>query len=361
MIPDHRNDENLAVAQTHLAFMHFHNAVADKLAAAGTPSSTLFETARELVEKHYQWLLVHEYLPAICNAEVVDDVFSSGRKFFEVDVPEGDMPTMPLEFAVGAFRQGHSMVRDSYEWNSVFRTGGFAPVAGTLFLLFQFSGTSGTLDPAGQINDPDSGTIERLPTNWSIDWRRLFDFKPLKVSAPPGGVNMAHPIDTLLVDPLGNLPLGSFGAHGAPMPAIHKNLAFRNLVRARMVELASGQQMAEMLDEKPLTKAEIIKGKNGADLSGLSKAEQDILADNTPLWFYMLREAEVHGKGRLARVGARIVAEVFHRAISGSGHSIVRDPTWRPSLGTRGDTFEMIDLLHFAFGGNEQRLNPMGD
>ena len=31
MIPDNRNDENLAVAQTHLAFMRFHNAVVDTL------------------------------------------------------------------------------------------------------------------------------------------------------------------------------------------------------------------------------------------------------------------------------------------------------------------------------------------
>jgi hypothetical protein len=59
-------------------------------------------------------------------------------------------------------------------------------------------------------------------------------------------------------------------------------------------------------------------------------------------------------------VGARIVAETFHRAMEGSEHSIVRDPTWRPSLGPDNQTFRMVDLLLFAFEGNADLLNPLG-
>jgi hypothetical protein len=33
-VPDPRNDENLIVAQTHLAMIHFHNRVLDKLPAS---------------------------------------------------------------------------------------------------------------------------------------------------------------------------------------------------------------------------------------------------------------------------------------------------------------------------------------
>ena len=55
----------------------------------------------------------------------------------------------------------------------------------------------------------------------------------------------------------------------------------------------------------------------------------------TPLWFYILREAET-GNGRLRGVGARIVAETFHRAIEGSRFSILRSPAFRPrSAATR--------------------------
>ena len=79
----------------------------------------------------------------------------------------------------------------------------------------------------------------------------------------------------------------------------------------------------------------------------------------TPLWFYILREAELNN-GRLKGVGARLVAETFHRAMEGSRFSIVRDPDFRPSLGRNDTTFEMTDLLFFAFGGKKSEINPLG-
>jgi hypothetical protein len=85
------------------------------------------------------------------------------------------------------------------------------------------------------------------------------------------------------------------------------------------------------------------------DLDRLTARERDALATRTPLWFYILREAEVNG-GQLTGVGARIVAETFHRAIEGSRFSIVRQPDWRPRLGPRPGTVEMTDLLSFTFG-----------
>jgi hypothetical protein len=81
---------------------------------------------------------------------------------------------------------------------------------------------------------------------------------------------------------------------------------------------------------------------------------------NTPLWFYILREAELNN-GRLTGIGGRIVAETFHRAIEGSTSSIVRDPAWRPTLGPNNTTFRMADLLDFAFRGRKNLLAPLGD
>jgi hypothetical protein len=80
---------------------------------------------------------------------------------------------------------------------------------------------------------------------------------------------------------------------------------------------------------------------------------------DTPLWFYNLREAEFN-QGRLKGVGARIVAETFHRAMQGSRHSIVRDNAFRPSLGPNNRTFRMVDLLLFAFEGKKNLLAPLG-
>ena len=343
LIPDPRNDENLAVAQMHLAFIRFHNRVVDTLPSS-VPPADRFRTAREIVTKHYQWMIRTDYLPRICAPSVVTDVFANGRKAFEVGAAPNTMPTMPLEFSVAAFRLGHSMIRSTYRWNVNF------PNA-TLAQLFQFSGRSG-----------DLGGDNRLPSIWIADFRRLFNFGLPHVNrpdlvVPAGKFNRAMRIDTKLVNPLRVLPVVD--------PAPRNNLAFRNLLRARMVKLATGQQMATFLKSKgvtltKLTNAQIRNGNNGASLAALTAAQRSALLANTPLWFYILREAELN-QGKLKGVGARIVAETIHRAMEGSKFSIVRDTTFQPSLGPNNTTFRMVDLLLFAFEGKAALLNPLGD
>src|SRR3954454_8720963 len=122
IIPDPRNDENLAVAQTHLAMIRFHNRVVDTLPAS-VPQGQRFARARELVTKHYQWMIRTDFLPRICAGGVVSDVFTGGRKAFEVGVPATQVPTMPIEFSVAAYRLGHSMIRSGYSWNKIFDDG----------------------------------------------------------------------------------------------------------------------------------------------------------------------------------------------------------------------------------------------
>ncbi|HYT78576.1 MAG TPA: heme peroxidase family protein [Actinomycetota bacterium] len=341
IIPDPRNDENLAVAQTHLAFIRFHNRVVDTLPAGGTTAQR-FAQARELVTKHYQWMLRTDFLPRVCLTGVVNDVFTNGRKAFEVGATPTDVPTMPIEFSVAAYRLGHSMVRSAYNWNKVFDDG-----AGTLDLLFTFAGLNG--DFLGGL---------RLPSNWIADFRRLYDFTEAgraDLTVPDAKFNRAMRIDSRLSTPLKTLP---------GFPAAEDNLAFRNLTRAKMVNLATGQQMATFLTSKgvtltKLTNAQIREGNNGAQLDALTQTQRAALVQNTPLWFYILRESEL-GQGRLKGVGARIVAETFQRAMEGSQSSIVRDSAWRPTLGPNNTTFRMVDLLLFAFQGKKTLLAPLG-
>jgi len=341
VIPDPRNDENLAVAQTHLAFIRFHNRVVDTLPGS-VPPAQRFAKAREKVIKHYQWMIRTDYLPRICAEGVVNSVFTSGRKALEVGAAPTDVPTMPVEFSVAAFRLGHSMIRRTYNWNRIFDDG-----AGSLDLLFVFSGLSG-----------DLGGSPRLPSNWIADFRRLYDFGEAgraNLVVPEGKFNRAMRIDTTLVPTLKRLP---------GFPAAEANLAFRNLTRAKMLTLATGQQMATFLRNRgvtltKLTKAQIRNGRDGTDLDGLTGPQRDAVLRDTPLWFYVLREAELN-RGRMKGVGARIVAETFHRAMEGSEVSIVRDPTWRPTLGPNNNTFRMVDLLLFAFEGRKNLLAPLG-
>jgi hypothetical protein len=273
----------------------------------------------------------------------VNSVFNNGRKAFEVGVTPTDVPTMPIEFSVAAFRLGHSMIRRTYNWNKVFDNG-----TGTLDYLFIFSAGSG-----------DLGGGLRLAGSWVADFRRLYDFSEAgrgDLVVPDAKFNPAMRIDSKLSTPLRTLPAA--GVQDEP------NLALRNLLRAKMVRLASGQQMASFLKAKgvnltKLTAAQIREGNGGTTLEDLTTTQRAALLKDTPLWFYLLREAELN-KGKLKGVGARIVAETFHRAMEGSSVSIVRDPAWRPSLGPNGTTFRMVDLLLFAFRGKKNLLAPLG-
>ncbi|MGW0710080.1 peroxidase family protein [Streptomyces sp. NPDC002643] len=372
LIPDARNDENLAVGQLHLAFIRFHNRVVDHLVERGVPEYRLLDTARETVVKHYQWMLRTDFLPRIVDRDIVERVFTRGRKHFEVPGRgrPGDAPTMPIEFSVAAYRLGHSMVRGAYQWNTVFRAGGPGGIA-SLGLLFRFSGTAGNLTPGpadlSDLDDPNAGENLRLPSNWIVDWRRLFAFGEIgrdDLVVPEGEFNVAKRLDTLLVDPLSTLPTGTFDGRGRPAPpAIQRNLAFRNLTRAAMVELATGPQLAAQMGFKPLTEDQILRGNGGAVLEGLTDAERTQIVENTPLWFYVLREAEVNEAhpGSLTGVGGTLVAEVFHRAMEGSRTSIVKQPHWRPTLPShKKGTFTMTDLLLFAFENDPALLNPLG-
>jgi hypothetical protein len=341
LIPDPRNDENLAVAQTHLALIRFHNRVVDTLPSS-VPLAQRFTRARRIVVKHYQWMLRHDFLPRICDGAVVRDVFNNGRKVFEVGATPTDVPTMPIEFSVAAYRLGHSMVRDEYSWNKRFDFG-----SGFLDLLFDFSGLNGNL-----------GGGRRLPSNWIADFRRLYDFEEAgrdDLTVPAAKFNHAMRIDTMLVSTLRRLRRVPAGET--------RNLALRNLLRAKMLQLATGQQMAKFLRSKgvavtTLTRAQIRNGKGGAELEGLTKAQRDAFLRDTPLWFYILREAELNG-GKLRGVGARLVAETFHRAMEGSEASIIRDESFRPKLG-RDSTFKMVDLLLFAANGKKSVIAPLG-
>jgi hypothetical protein len=342
IIPDKRNDENLVVAQTHLAFIRFHNRVVDELPSSVPPASR-FERARRTVTRHYQWMLRTDYLPRICQATVVNDVFNNGRKAFEVGAAPTDVPTMPLEFSVAAFRLGHSMIRQAYNWNRIFDNG-----TGTLDWLFRFTAGSGNLEG-----------FPRLASNWAVDFRRLYDFSEAgrdNLTVPEAKFNRTMRIDTLVTSRLRNLP-GDFAAG-------ERNLAFRNLTRAKMVTLATGQQMATFLRNRGvsltrLTTSQLRNGRGGAVLDNLTRTQREAFLRNTPLWFYVLREAELN-RGKLTGVGARIVAETFHRAIEGSRTSIVRNPAWRPTLGPNNTTFRMVDLLVFAFEGRRNLLAPLG-
>jgi len=129
IIADGRNDENLVISQFHLAMLKFHNAVVDRLrsnpAQAHRSARDIFKEARRQVQWHYQWIIVNEFLPLTIGQDRVDEILRNGPCFYRVHDRTHDSlflssrrePLIPVEFAVGAYRFGHSQVRPSYRLN----------------------------------------------------------------------------------------------------------------------------------------------------------------------------------------------------------------------------------------------------
>jgi hypothetical protein len=303
IIGDQRNDENLVIAQLHVAFLRAHNRIVDL--------GNTFDDAQRLLRQHYQWIILKDFLPRICDPWIVSDVLRHGNRFF---LPARDSLFMPLEFSAAAYRFGHSMVRNQYRYNDNFR-------GATLADLFSLTALS------GRLRDVDS-----LPESWIIQWENFAD----------GGANRARPIDTALSQSLFDLT-----AFGGPMP-IEARLPVRNLLRGYLLSLPTGQAVADALGITRMTPEEIEAVAAAVSQDQLWAVRAGGFSIRSPLWYYILAEAAAGGSNRLGAVGSTIVAEVLIGLIRGGKDSILRERNWQPTLATTTGRFDLRDLLELA-------------
>ncbi len=313
-IGDARNDENLIIAQLHVAFLRAHN-------NAVTNERLPFAKAQTLIRQHYQWIVLHDFLRRITDPAIVDKA-AVKNEFFTPPDPL----LMPFEFSVAAFRFGHSMVRQGYNnFNSEINPA-------RLDQLFTFTGMGGF---AGfQPKD-------RLPAKWIIDWAKFVD-----VGSTP---NLARKIDTTLVPKLFDIP--TRGLNGFPGNA---HLSVRNLLRGYIRNLPTGQAIAQRMGFTPLPASEIESVAAAVSDGQLAAVRQSQFTTRTPLWYYILAEAAHGGKDHLGPVGSTIVAEVLVEVLRRSTDSILCPPhtpsnPWVPTLpSAKNGEFELSDLLRFA-------------
>ena len=334
-IPDNRNDENLAVSQTHALWMRFHNNVANTLKDQTDPD--LFIKTKNCVIKHYQYIVIHDFVRRFTDPEVFEAVFTDKQVKIFHSIP-GENIGMPLEFSGAAYRFGHSLVREEYDWNLNFNTGNgsaanFKPASkeGPNLSLFTFTTAGGFLRDT-----------RPLPSNWIINWENFFEIKD---SDP----QKAKAIDPFLSSGMRNIPTAT-----TPL-----NLAAANLRRSSILGLPSGQDTAKAMKVPSLTKKEVIQNLP----SKMGKFIQDQGLDiRTPLWFYILQEANVQNGGKtLGKVGSYIICETFRALIMGSKPSVIVE-NWTPSdVLEPGKEINSIPKLIKWINGKEPIINPLED
>ena len=334
LVADPRQDENLIIAQLHLAFLKLHNLViARRGEMDASPHyrracATDFAAAQRVVRWHYQYAIRNDFLPRLLDEGVVEELpsletwarRSAGRKV-----------GIPVEFSAAAFRFGHSMVRDIYKSINSHQEDV------TLASLLERTGAHG-------------GAAPRLPTEWVVDWDRFFEIPP-----NTSHLSSIRKIDTQI----------ALGLHELKEPTVkHFNvlprdeipqprLPVRTLLRGHRLGLPSGEDLAEhLLHDKPsvrrLKEDEIVAGPQAHILTDRRYG----FRRQTPLWYYILKEAEVlHNGRRLGPVGSYIVALVLLRALAGAEDSYVSAPDWRPTL-DGGDAVSMGRILQFVIGAS---------
>src|SRR4029450_8225121 len=247
IIGDPRNDENMMIAGMHTAFLLFHNHAVDLIRSQnpGIPDNDAYLQAYRLTVWHYEWMIVHEFLPHVVPQSVIDDVLTNGRLFYN---PLHNNAFIPVEFQI-TYRFGHSMVRPPYRANLQGDNG--QPFFGMIF------------DPAGE-GSPDPVDLRggaRAPRRF-IGWQTFFDFGPTFMD--PNSTNPAirsnKQIDTKLSTPLFNLPRVTIPAPDGPT-----SLPQRNLLRHVTWLLPSGQSIAGAMHVEALSPADL------SELKGLDK------------------------------------------------------------------------------------------
>ena len=319
IIGDPRNDENIMIAGLHAACLLFHNHAVDLIRSQNPsiPDNDAYVEARRLTLWHYQWMILHEFLPHIVPQSVIDDVLTNGRRFYD---PLHNEAFIPVEFQI-TYRFGHSMVRPSYRANLHGDNG--QPFFGMIFDPDE----QGTADPV------DLRGFARAPRRF-IGWQTFFDFG----GAFSADVRPNKRIDTKVSTPLFQLPLETIPSGTPPVSLMQRNL-LRSLTWCSRPVSASPMKWASHLSVAPIWLS-------------CSRFVPSFV-ESTPLFYYILKEAELREDGlRLGPVGARIVAEVFIGLLQLDPDSYFSvQPSWVPTLPTHDGTpesFRMIDFLTFA-------------
>jgi Animal haem peroxidase len=377
LIGDHRNDENVIVSQLHQAMTQFHNKVMTDpvLIHPSVKDGERLRTAARIVRHHYQWVVLKDYLKRICNPAVYASMVPPAMGVRPVlkyyTAIDAEWPFMPIEFSGAAYRFGHSMVRPSYALNAEIGTGPAKKPDRTRIPIFDVR--AGAEDLRG---------FKKTRLKWGIDWGYLLDLPGTKpLVAFPGAADLpflwqpAYRIDTLLVDPLAQLP--DHMGRGDPN---ERSLAFLNLLRGSMLQLPTAEQVAANMSMPDsgggafpfMTHDQIWSfGSPFMDLTALDADGQAMLAErasigtalggNTPLWYYILREAEFmqtagnddeFGGRCLGPMGSILVLETFLALLWLDESSVMHTPGWRPMAAIKGagdvNEFELRDLMRYA-------------
>ena len=331
IVADERGDDLLPLAQFNVLFLKLFNKIYDVEILNGKSDIKSQESARKECALIFQDVIWNEYLPMITDSTVLDDVKKCGPSFVSDTHDLKNRFMLPIEFTSAIFRFGHAMVRESYpKWSSA--------ETGNVRQFFKNTYASA--------KDPNKFKV--LRKKWATNWPRLFDVRGTDYGNTHNKKPLfASTISANLTKLLFALPKEALPEGDGPI-----NLAKRTLRRVHQLEIAGAQQSVGEVNTvlKDLGKPEIplLTGLqlSEAPFDTVMAADGAILLKHTPLWYYVLKEAEHLGDcgKHLGPFGSRIVSETFFQAINVSKYSLFKEKaSWSPII-------EPTNKVHFRLG-----------
>jgi hypothetical protein len=339
-VPDPRNSEHKLISQIQNLFELAHNNCMDHaLASASSPSqqqiAAAFDTCHKKVIWTYETIVATDFLPRFSAEATLNRVApgalhayqrgtpptsrlprSDGVKTFLYSCKPGRGENaeihIPHEFAVAAFRLGHTLVRDTYLLHDPVLDANGNLLTGQPRPIFASANDPETVGLVGD-NPVQPGDV--------IDWSHFYDVYGVDQkdeSAQPG-----RPVDTLISDKLFNLPIAALppgpDANGKDT-STERNLPRRNLMRASeptglitgSVGLATGEEAEAYAQQRVPGLHDPTNEVRKVLAARLQSAgfDPNLLAQRTPLWLFILAEAEsTQASQRLGELGSHIIDE----------------------------------------------------
>ena len=277
-------EQHFLLNQFKLLLKEFYIFTVEYLAQKNRPQNSLLAEAKQLVQWHFQWMLIHDFLKTIVDEGIVNDVLKNGNQFFNLET--GDIPK---EFTFAAFCLETVLTPSEIQINQEDKISGFQEL----------------------FTDKEQ----------SVSWKHLLSRK-----------NNCRKINSFL-----------------SLDKACENYATSILELGWKENLLTGQQWAKKMGLKPLDKTEILDHSSNQEQAVLLK-ENTTLLNQTPLWFYILKESAVLGEGeKLGPLGGRIVTEVIVGTLqTNMKNSFLSLANWQPYMGSELGHFTLNDLVQYS-------------
>jgi hypothetical protein len=317
-----RDDETQILSQISAAFMAFYNDFVNL--------GLGYAQARQLTEHYYQEIVLTDVLPAYVGQSTINQYLRfSPNGQAHVNTPNfRDGSYTPIEFSVGAYRFGHSLVRNNYHINDINPRTTDTDDNVSIFDVNNFQ--KGDLSGGGPLPGPNLSGVSPCtstslctqpnPAGHQIQWK--YFVPELDANPNDPGINFARQTQPTISPALFNLPAETIaGCTDAASPVCNGSgqLVSRDLARGNYEGLASGQAIAQALGCPVIPAASI------------NPTHDAVFNAGTPLLYYVLAEAKKAGQV-LGCVGKSIVAQTFVQALWDTPNSILHT-NFRPNPG----------------------------